>query len=154
MDTQTEIVNLEELRASLASGNSDLSDEQLCDIVARHVISQGCTGAADGFFAALSSVCYFRPHLVKRLLRYPLHPLGCLGYTEADQVLGYVKWSMSRGFPFLRPSFLQRYAGPEGTAWLRRDLPTIREMIQEELDPVVEKLEAEVAALEIDEDEA
>ena len=115
----------------------DVSDDVIVGAFEKYwpSIQTNCISAAELQFAVIAPVCYYRPHLVDKLIRSGLLSLVRIGHERSEHVLEFVRVYMLR-------SKVMLYGGipsKESVIWLRDQLPKDPQYLQRILDEVIEE---------------
>lgn len=98
------------------------TDEQVCYVYDRLIVSLSAPGAALGFFAGAARICLLRPHLAERVLREPINALVCLGIETPEQVADFLRMNTDG-------VWFEKEAGPDGIKWLVDEVPKMTRLL-------------------------
>ena len=121
MYPRNEWTKIEQL-AEILQAIQAATDEQLCYVYDRLIVSLSAPGAALGFFAGAARICLLRPHLAERVLREPINALVCLGIETPEQVASFLRLNTD-GIWF------EQEAGLDGIKWLVDEVPKMTSLL-------------------------
>ncbi len=98
------------------------TDEQVCYVYDRLIVSLSAPGAALGFFAGAARICLLRPHLAERVLREPINALVCLDIETPEQVADFLRMNTDG-------VWLEKEAGLDGIKWLVDEVPKMTSLL-------------------------
>jgi hypothetical protein len=140
MRTEREV---KRIHALLSSG-VEVTDEECLGALEEYdkQLQTNCGSAAAALFDAISPVCYFKPHLVEKLLHYPIRPLIYLGFEDMETFSVYLSdVLLSSTAPY------RSHSDAEGRHWLQHELPKVQNVVACVLQEELEKNNAEMNSL-------
>lgn len=92
------------LIVSIETGGVDVIDQDVIDEVSNYIPSYNCEAAAEGYFALISSILFFRPSLEHELLKKAIEPLYFFGILDASDIMLWVENYIKKENKYMLPT--------------------------------------------------
>ncbi|NOU90565.1 hypothetical protein GC102_33240 [Paenibacillus sp. LMG 31460] len=111
---------LQTILKSFEKNPFQFTDEEIVSHVDGFLPSYSCDGAACGYFSIIAHICYFRPDLIRQLMKIATKPVFYYGISDPNHAIRWVQYKVKRKNIF--GNNIEYYTTKQGKLWIDTEL--------------------------------